>query len=117
MNIMVPGLGDAVKMSASDPDSKIDLLDTREGVEKKLKKAVCGPRQVKGNGVIAFVEDVIFRALALKTGQKAQFVVGREEGEPLIYESVQKLKEDYEADIVGLLPTPYYNPKLLTNQC
>jgi tyrosyl-tRNA synthetase len=90
-------------MSASDPDSKIDLLDTREAVGKKLKKAVCVPRQVEGNGVIAFVEHVIFRAMALKTGQKARFVVEKREGEPLVYESVEKLKEDYEADIVRLL--------------
>lgn len=100
MNTMVPGLGDAAKMSASDPDSKIDLLDSREGVEKKLKKAVCVPRQVEGNGVIAFVEHVIFRAVALKTGKETRFVAERREGEPLVYESVQKMKEDYEADIV-----------------
>jgi tyrosyl-tRNA synthetase len=109
MNTMVPGLGEAVKMSASDPDSKIDLLDTREVVEKKLNKALCHPRQVEGNGLIAFVEHIIFRALALKTGQKARFVVERREGEPLVYESVEKLKEDYEADIVflPLYPTLY----------
>lgn len=36
---MVPGLTGG-KMSASDPDSKIDLLDGPEIVKKKLKKAV-----------------------------------------------------------------------------
>ena len=66
MNSMVPGLGEAAKMSASDPDSKIDVLDDPAAVEKKLKKAKCVPKEVEGNGVIAFVEHVIFRALALK---------------------------------------------------
>lgn len=106
MNFMVPGLGEAAKMSASDPDSKIDLLDGPEVVEKKLKKAKCVPKEVEGNGVIAFVEHVIFRALALKSGGKPKFVVERKEGEPLVYYTIQKLKEDYAADIVSLLPDP-----------
>lgn len=100
MNTMVPGLGEAAKMSSSDPDSKIDLLDSPQIVEKKLKKAVCKPKEVEGNGVIAFVEHVIFRALALKTGSEVKFVVERREGEPLVYNSIQKLKEDFIADLV-----------------
>ncbi|KAF9766321.1 hypothetical protein IL306_001300 [Fusarium sp. DS 682] len=39
MNAMVPGLGVAQKMSSSEPNSKINLLDTPEEVTKKLKKA------------------------------------------------------------------------------
>lgn len=108
MNTMIPGLGEAAKMSASDPDSKIDLLDTEEAVGKKLRRAVCVPKQVEGNGVIAFTEHVIFRAAALKSGGKAKFVVERREGEPLVYESVQKLKEDYEADIVRSSLNPLF---------
>ncbi|CZT47222.1 probable tyrosyl-tRNA synthetase [Rhynchosporium secalis] len=99
MNSMVPGLGEAAKMSASDPDSKIDVLDDPAAVEKKLKKAKCVPKEVEGNGVIAFVEHVIFRALALKNS-KPTFTVARREGEPLLYTSVAKLKEDYTADIL-----------------
>ncbi|TVY40545.1 Tyrosine--tRNA ligase, cytoplasmic, partial [Lachnellula occidentalis] len=98
MNAMVPGLGEAAKMSSSDADSKIDLLDAPEAVEKKLRKAVCVPKQVEGNGVIAFVEHVIMRALTLKGG--SNFVVQRRDQEPLVYESADKLKEDYAADIL-----------------
>ncbi|KAL5346798.1 Tyrosine--tRNA ligase cytoplasmic [Pseudogymnoascus australis] len=87
MNTMIPGLGEAAKMSASDPDSKIDLLEGDKGVEKKLKKAVCVPRKVEGNGLIAFVEH-------------AKYVVERREAEPLVYEDVEALKKDYEADIL-----------------
>jgi tyrosyl-tRNA synthetase len=104
MNTMVPGLGDAVKMSSSDADSKIDLLDKKEDVEKKLRKAVCKPKEVEGNGVIAFVEHVIFRASALKSGGKPKFVVERREGDPLVYTDVQKMKEDYTADTVSSSP-------------
>jgi tyrosyl-tRNA synthetase len=103
MNSMVPGLGEAVKMSASDPDSKIDVLDGPSVVEKKLKKAVCKPKEVEGNGVIAFVEHVIFRAIALNVDREP-FTVQRRDQEPLVYESIQKLKEDYAADIVSRVP-------------
>ncbi len=102
MNIMVPGLGEAAKMSSSEPDSKIDLLDKPEIVEKKLKKAVCKPKEIEGNGVIAFVEHVIFRTFAFRVEREKNFVVQRRDGEPLIYESIEKLKEDYLADIVSL---------------
>ncbi|RYP90600.1 hypothetical protein DL770_003267 [Monosporascus sp. CRB-9-2] len=100
MNSMIPGLGEAQKMSASEPDSKIDLLETPEAVAKKLKKAVCVPKKVEGNGVIAFVEHVIFRAVALKTGGKPSFKVERRDEEPIVYDDVEKLKSDYEQDIL-----------------
>jgi tyrosyl-tRNA synthetase len=101
MNSMIPGLGAGGKMSASEPDSKIDLLDSPEAVDKKLRKAVCVPKEVEGNGVIAFVEHVIMRAIALKVDRDSNFVVQRKDQEPLVYETAAKLKEDYAADIVS----------------
>ncbi|TVY67491.1 Cytoplasmic tyrosine--tRNA ligase [Lachnellula suecica] len=100
MNTMIPGLGEAAKMSASDPDSKIDLLDPPEVVEKKLRRAVCVPKEVEGNAVIAFVEHVIMRCIALRADRDSNFVVQRKDKEPLVYESAAKLKEDYAADIL-----------------
>ncbi|EFN77433.1 Tyrosyl-tRNA synthetase, cytoplasmic [Harpegnathos saltator] len=41
MNPMIPGLAGA-KMSSSEEDSKIDLLDNAAAIKKKLKKAFCG---------------------------------------------------------------------------
>ncbi|KAJ9426074.1 hypothetical protein QL093DRAFT_2004423 [Fusarium oxysporum] len=79
MNPMVPGLGEAQKMSSSEPSSKINLLDTPEEVAKKLRKAVCAPKRVEGNGIIAFIEHVIFRVESLNWWHA-------------------KLKEDYESD-------------------
>lgn len=103
MHSMVAGLGEAQKMSSSEPDSKIDLLDTPEVVAKKLKKAVCVPKKIEGNGVVAFVEHVIFRVVSIKTGGKPHFTVTRRDEEPLIYDDIEKLKADYEADIVSTL--------------
>ncbi|KAK6474304.1 tyrosine--tRNA ligase [Huso huso] len=59
MNPMVPGLTGA-KMSSSEEESKIDLLDRKEDVKKKLKKAFCEPGNIESNGVLSFVKHVIF---------------------------------------------------------
>ncbi|XP_050541003.1 tyrosine--tRNA ligase, cytoplasmic [Daktulosphaira vitifoliae] len=59
MNPMVPGLAGG-KMSSSEEDSKIDLLDTPATVKKKLKKAFCEPGNVADNGLLAFAKHVIF---------------------------------------------------------
>ena len=58
MNPMVPGLQGG-KMSASDPDSKIDVLDDADVVKRKLKKAQAAPKVVEENGVLSFVEYVL----------------------------------------------------------
>ncbi|KAG7280463.1 hypothetical protein CRUP_033764 [Coryphaenoides rupestris] len=59
MNPMVPGLT-GTKMSSSEEDSKIDLLDRKEDVKKKLKKAFCEPGNVENNGLLSFVKHVLF---------------------------------------------------------
>ncbi|KAG8623139.1 hypothetical protein KVT40_008115 [Elsinoe batatas] len=100
MNPMVPGLAGG-KMSASDPDSKIDVLDGPEVVKKKLKKAFAQPKVVEENGVLSFVEYVLLPAGVLKGGQP-KFVVERREGEgePLVYSDIKQMHKDYEADIL-----------------
>lgn len=100
MNPMLPGLAGG-KMSASDPDSKIDVLDSADIVKKKLKKAHAIPKELEGNGLVSFVEYVLLPVSALKSGGQAKFVVERKEQEPLVYSDISKLKEDYAADIVS----------------
>lgn len=56
---LVPGLAGG-KMSSSEEDSKIDLLDTPAAVKKKLKKAFCEPGNIEDNGLLSFVKHVIF---------------------------------------------------------
>ncbi|XP_037085830.1 tyrosine--tRNA ligase, cytoplasmic-like [Pollicipes pollicipes] len=62
MNPMVPGLTGG-KMSSSEEDSKIDLLDSAPAVKKKLKKAFCEPGNIADNGVLSFCKHVIFPLL------------------------------------------------------
>ncbi|EEP76194.1 tyrosyl-tRNA synthetase [Uncinocarpus reesii 1704] len=100
MNPMVPGLAGG-KMSASDPDSKIDILDTPDAVKKKLRKAYAMPKETEGNGIISFVEYVLLPVSALESADgTAKFVVDRreEEGGPLVYNNIDALKADYIAD-------------------
>uniref|UniRef100_A0A8R1DK06 Tyrosine--tRNA ligase n=1 Tax=Caenorhabditis japonica TaxID=281687 RepID=A0A8R1DK06_CAEJA len=58
MNPMVPGLT-GTKMSSSEEDSKIDVLDDPEVVLSKIKGAVCS-REEPDNGVLSFYNFVLF---------------------------------------------------------
>lgn len=104
MNAMMPGLAGG-KMSASDPNSKIDLLDTPEQVTKKLRKAECAQRVTENNGIIGLVEHILlpFANLSSNNGgsSKGEFTVERHgEESPLIYTTIEKVKADFEADIL-----------------
>ncbi|KXS96097.1 hypothetical protein AC578_7778 [Pseudocercospora eumusae] len=100
MNPLIPGLQEGGKMSSSDPDSKIDLIDQPEVVKKKLKKAFCPPKQVEGNGVLSFVEYVLLPASALKNNGTPKFVVPRRDAEPLEYANIKQMHDDYLADVL-----------------
>lgn len=76
MNPMVPGLT-GTKMSASDEDSKIDLLDGASAVKKKLNKAFCEEGNIDDNGILAFAKFVIFSVL--ETRHQTEFVIERTE--------------------------------------
>jgi tyrosyl-tRNA synthetase len=91
------------RMSSSDPDSKIDLLDPPEVVNKKIRKAVAAPQIVEENGLLAFVEFVLLPAAALNG--RREFRVDRERDglEPLIYTSVDQIHSDYKNDVVCLM--------------
>lgn len=59
MNPMVPGLSGG-KMSSSELNSKIDLLDDEETIRRKLSGALCDRNNTAENGVLAFVQHVIW---------------------------------------------------------
>ena len=69
MNEMVPGLTGS-KMSASDPNSKIDFLDPPEVVRKKIKGAFCEEGNTEQNGVLAFVKSVLIPISELRIERK-----------------------------------------------
>ena len=96
MNKMVPGLGQGGKMSASDPNSKIDVLEEPKVVKKKINSAYCAPGDIENNGLLSFVEFVIQPIHELKTGVEGSFKldINRPEkyGGPISYDSLEKLK-------------------------
>ena len=59
MNPMVPGLT-GTKMSSSEESSKIDLLDSRESIKKKIKSAFCEEGNIENNGILSFTKHVLF---------------------------------------------------------
>lgn len=62
MSWIVPGLTGG-KMSSSEEDSKIDLLDPPAAIKKKIKKAFCEPGNITDNGVLSFTKHVLFPLL------------------------------------------------------
>ena len=93
MTPLIPGLT-GKKMSASDPKSKIDLLDTAKKVEKKIRGAYCEEGIVEENGVLAFLKNVIFTILNDK-GKK--FIIERPEkfGGNLEFSSYQEVEDTF----------------------
>ncbi|KAJ3109203.1 hypothetical protein HDU97_008602 [Phlyctochytrium planicorne] len=78
MNVMLGGLT-GEKMSSSEPDTKIDLLDDAKAVEKKLKKAFCEEGNVENNPILSFLKYVILPILSLKHGSISVLIERKEE--------------------------------------
>lgn len=68
MNPMVPGLAGG-KMSSSDPNSKIDFLDSAADVKKKIKVAFCEPTNITENGLLSFHKAVLVPIQMMRRGQ------------------------------------------------
>lgn len=97
MNPMVPGLTGA-KMSSSEADSKIDLLDTPAQVKNKLKKAFCEPGNVQDNGVLSFCKHVLYPICV----KDSQFVISRspENGGDITYKSYEELEKAFAKELL-----------------
>ncbi len=74
-NPLLPGLTGG-KMSASEETSKIDCLDGKKAIRKKMNRAYCPEKQIENNGILAFVKTVIFPYLERK---KSEFQINRPE--------------------------------------
>lgn len=85
----IPSLAGAGKMSASVPQSKIDILDTEKDVEQKILNAFC-PKAIEGNGVLSFLKYVVFRF-------EKQVTVERDKkyGGDVRFESYEELEKAY----------------------
>jgi len=92
MTPLLPGLI-GKKMSASNQSSKIDLLDDKEVVYKKINKADC----IAGNpdnGLMAFLKHVL---MIIKGDNNDKFIVERPEkyGGDLEYKNYEEIERDF----------------------
>lgn len=47
------------KVGLTEDESKIDVLETKKNLKKKLGKTFCEPGNIANNPVLAYVKDVI----------------------------------------------------------
>lgn len=112
MNPMLPGLQGA-KMSSSDPNSKIDLLDSPEQIKKKLNNAFCPEGILEENGVMLFIKYALFPYLERT---KQNFDVERPEkfGGNLSFKSYDELENTFVAKKIHPLDVKNTMAKYLT---
>ncbi|KAI8593632.1 tyrosyl-tRNA synthetase [Geranomyces variabilis] len=98
MNPMVSGLRGS-KMSSSDADSKVDLLDDAKTVSRKIKKAFCELGNVENNPLLEFLKIVVFPARSL-TDPNYKFIVSRAEkfGGDLVFASYAEVEEAFRTE-------------------
>ena len=94
MTPLIPGLSASGKMSSSDPNSKIGLLDDTKSIQSKLNKAFCPEKQVEDNGILAFCKYVL---MTLKEDQGEKFTIERPEkfGGNISFKTYSELEEAY----------------------
>lgn len=100
IEIMIPLLPGLVgkKMSSSDPNTKIDLLDDEDTIKKKMNKAEFAEGDTE-NGVMAFLEHFLM-------------VVKKDKNETLVIERPEKFGGNVEYSDFGSLKRDVINKKL-----
>lgn len=92
MNPLIPGLiGE--KMSSSDEKTKIDLMDNKETVLKKMISAECVAGNVE-NGIMAFLKYIL---MTIKKDNHEKFIVQRDAkfGGNISYSSYEEIEKDF----------------------
>jgi len=87
-----------LKMSKSDPDSSIFMLDSPNDVKRKIIKAYCPPKQTEENPILEYCKYIIFELIDV-------FKIERPEkyGGNIKYNSYEELERDYSE---GMLNPP-----------
>lgn len=80
-----------VKMAKSDPDNAIFMEDSKEEVERKIKKAVCPKDSVVDNPIWDYIKSIIWEA-------KGYFYLIRRDGENEKYTDLAALEKDYTSE-------------------
>lgn len=85
------------KMSSSNQDSKIDLLDSKNQLKLKINKAYCLPGDIEDNSLMTILEKIIFPIIKLKN---INFIINRkqEHGGLLSYTNIDDVKNDFKEE-------------------
>jgi tyrosyl-tRNA synthetase len=81
-------------MSASDSSSKVNLADGPAAVEAKIQDAYCPAGEATDNGVLEYLEYLVFPVLDQR-GDSFQIQRPDEYGGDLVYETYDELEADY----------------------
>ena len=92
----------ALKMSKSNPDSAIFMLDSLEDIDRKIKKAYCPPKEVDENPVLDYCKSIIFELIDVVRVERPE-----KYGGDIEYHSYSDLEKDYHA---GKLSPPDLKP-------
>ena len=92
MTPIIPGLVEGGKMSSSVEGSKIDVLDDEKTVNEKIKRAYCKEGEIDGNGVLAFLKNVI---MVINEDNNEKLVIERDEkfGGDLEFKNYEELEK------------------------
>ncbi|MFX1450304.1 MAG: tyrosine--tRNA ligase [Promethearchaeota archaeon] len=79
-----------IKMSKSDPDSSIFMLDSPNDVRRKINKAYCPPKQIEENPILEYCKYIIFELVDV-------FEIERPEkyGGDIKFNSYKELEKEY----------------------
>jgi len=79
-----------LKMSKSDPDTAIFMLDSFADIKRKINKAYCPPKQIEENPILEYCKYIIFERID-------KFFIERPEkyGGDVEFSSYEELKQDY----------------------
>ena len=102
MNPMIPSITSKTgeKMSSSEPNSKIGLLDTTKEIKKKINKGFLEESNTD-SGLFKILELIVFPSLELRNLDK--FVINRDEkwGGKMEFSNYQEVKTLYEANQIA----------------
>jgi tyrosyl-tRNA synthetase len=82
------------KMSASEASSKVNLTDDAETVAEKIEGAYCPAGEREDNGVLEYLEHLVFPVLAAR-GESLVIERPEEYGGDLVYEEYDALEADF----------------------
>lgn len=100
---MVPGLRttkseevDEIKdkMSASNENTKLDMMDNRQKLKRKINKAYCLPGDVNDNSVLELLKNVLFPLLE-HLGKKFEIYRSEEHGGPVTFTDYPQVEAAY----------------------